>query len=195
MREVWRFNQADFLPTTNPGVCMTLVAYWISLMRDDKTEANESGADSMRATCAFEARKLQNFYSGRFKADETVTWALRRMKLSGDYETCLNGRDVVESMTDKRCGYSIGIYFHGGGGHALGIWRSGRSSGVGSRFSGHTYFFDPNLGCFKGNTGSFAGWFDGFLRDHYRRTRKLEVAKVVSLEEARAHWTGAYRMV
>jgi len=46
-------------------------------------------------------------------------------------------------MAEKRHGYSMGIYFSGGGGHALGFWRSGESTGLLSRFSGHTYFFDP----------------------------------------------------
>lgn len=199
MKAVWEFSQGEHLPPDNQGVCMQLVAYWVSMMRSDKAEMNAS-SKKVEVLCKQEARKLQRAYEkagddASITNDEAVTWALRGLKLSKDgYTNCANAGAIVDYLDEKRQGYSMGIFFKGGGGHALGIWRSGRSSGFLSGLSGHSYFFDPNAGCYKGNTSSLRGWLTGFLSKTYPNINGMNIAKVEELT-ARAHWGGAFRMV
>ena len=199
MKAVWEFSQGEHLPADNKGVCMQLVAYWVSMMGSEKAEMNES-SKKMEVLCKQEARKLQRAYEkvgkdASIKNDEAVTWALRGLKLSkGGYTNCANAGSIVDYLDEKRRGYSMGIFFQGGGGHALGIWRSGKSSGLFKGLSGHSYFFDPNAGCYKGNTSGFASWLTGFLARTYPSCNAMNIAKVEGLT-ARAHWGGAFRMV
>jgi hypothetical protein len=39
---VWEFSQGTALPRGHAGVCMQLVAYWLSLMQYEKSENNEA---------------------------------------------------------------------------------------------------------------------------------------------------------
>jgi hypothetical protein len=192
MNEVWKFDQGQNLPATHKGVCMQLVAYWVSLMHYKKSD-NVNAAADMVSLCKAEAIRLQKFYtkaSGDLDtgADEAVTWNLRKLKLrDGTYTTCADSTAIVSFMDAKRQGYSMGIYFSGGGGHALGFWRSGKA---GSKFSGHTYFFDPNYGCYKGDTSEYRSWLTTFLSTNYSTTNKMEMAKVD--EKAAKPTTGAF---
>lgn len=192
MNSVWTFEQGRHLPPTHRGVCLTLVAFWIQQMREAKEDINASGATQMAVKCQNEAQRLQKFYEKvEHDQDEAVTWSLRGLRLASSYEPCADTVALVRKMDEKRAGYSMGIYFSSGGGHALGLWRSGRSSGFGSSLSGHTYFFDPNVGCFKGDTGSVASWLGRFLADHYPDCNAMEIAKLVPAMQARAHWKAA----
>src|SRR5262245_26892412 len=135
MNVVWTFKQGQHLPPTNRGVCMQLVAYWVSMMHYHK--GDNANADSKLASlCQAEAQHLQKLYSKAGKqlsvgADEAVSWNLRKMRLrDGVYTQCADTTEIVDFMDEKRQGYSLGIYFNGGGGHALGFWRSGSSSGL-----------------------------------------------------------------
>lgn len=179
MNQIWSFSQASHLPPSNKGVCMQLVAFWVGQMYKNKDDMNAS-PKKLEVSCSCEAQKLQKFYTkatgAHLSKDEAVTWRLRGLAV-GDYENCTSAT-IVDFMAGKRTGYSLGIYFSGGGGHALGIWRSGESGGLLSKLSGHTYFFDPNFGCFKGNTSSFKGWLGTFISTHYATCNKMEIAKV-----------------
>src|SRR5262245_16269248 len=157
MNEVWTFDQGQNLPTGHKGVCMQLVAYWVGLMHYKKSDNTTAAAD-MATLCKAEALRLQKFYTKATQdpdlatgEDEAVTWNFRKLRLrgNGQYTECKNATEIVAFLDEKRQGYSMGIYFTGGGGHALGFWRSGKQ---GSKYSGHTYFFDPNYGCYKGDT-------------------------------------------
>jgi hypothetical protein len=195
MKTVWTFDQSSALPKGHKGVCMQLVAYWLSLMQHDKSE-NETTTE-LATLCKSEAQKLQRAYTKAGQdqsvgADEAVTWQLRKLRLKdGIYTPCATATEIVDFMDEKRKGYSMGIYFTGGGGHALGFWRSGKSKGLFSKFSGHTYFFDPNAGCYKGDTSEFKSWLASFMSNQYPKTRKIEMAKVEKQQEARKHWQGA----
>lgn len=199
MNVVWNFNQANELPKGNRGVCMQLVAYWLQLMQYDKPE-NDTADAKLANLCIAEAQKLQRAYSKAGKdqsvgADEAVTWNVRKLRLRGNgvYTPCATTSQVVGFLDQKRQAYSMGIYFSGGGGHALGFWRSGASTGLLSKFSGHTYFFDPNAGCFKGDTSGVDSWLAAFLSREYPDMNKMEMAKVDKASEARKNWGGAFK--
>jgi hypothetical protein len=202
MNLVWRFEQGKHLPKGNKGVCMQLVAYWVSMMHHHKAD-NDTASAKMASLCQAEALKLQNAYSKAGKdqavgADEAVSWNVRKMRLrDGVYTKCADTTEIVSFMDEKRQGYSLGIYFSAGGGHALGFWRSGSSDGLFSRFSGHTYFFDPNVGCLKGDTSAFPSYLAGFFQADplYATTSKMEMAKVDEAIAPRAHAHGAFKYV
>ncbi len=179
MKQIWEFDQSDHLPPTNRGVCMQLVAYWINLMDQNKELINNS-PQGLEISTRSEAQKLQRFYS-KIKSTsdaqkEAVTWRLRGMKVT-EYAEC-SALTIGKMMPTKRTGYSMGIYFSDGGGHAIGMWRSGSNSGMLSKWTGHTYFFDPNVGSFKGDTSDFQRWIWGFLRDTYGTVARTEIATV-----------------
>jgi len=196
MEVVWAFEQGTALPPGHKGVCMQLVAYWLSIMQYAKAE-NDTAPAKLAASCKAEALKLQKAYGRASKdqpvgADEAVTWQLRKLRLrEGVYRQCGTAAEIVRFMDEKRQGYSMGIYFSGGGGHALGFWRSGESTGLLSRFNGHTYFFDPNVGCFKGDTSEFRSSLGAILNAVYPTCNRMEIAKVDKALEARKHWQGA----
>jgi hypothetical protein len=156
---------------------MQLVAYWLGLMYRNKSE-NVEGAMKLEQQCRAEAIRLQKWYSKTKGSIEDFSWGVQ--ELSCDvYQTVPDWDGVVAFMDEKRRGYSVGIYFLGGGGHALAFWRSGTTGKLFSRFSGHTYFFDPNLGCFKGDTSDAASWVQEVMTDTYEDPiRKIVVAKV-----------------
>ncbi|BBO67189.1 hypothetical protein DSCA_11190 [Desulfosarcina alkanivorans] len=196
MKTIWTFDQSSHLPADNQGVCMTLVAYWLSMMHDEKAEMNAS-SKTLETMCKQEAQKLQRFYEkagNEFDTgkDEAVTFAVRGLKLKGNYRSRPNAAALVDYLDEKRRAYSMGIYFSDGGGHSLGIWRSGRSSGLFHGLSGHSYFFDPNYGCYKGNISDFRGWLASFIAESYPTCNHMSIAKVQPLEK-RAHWGGAFR--
>lgn len=152
----------------------------------------------MEELCRREAQRLQKFYEKvELDQDEAVTWSLRQFRLESNYKTCTSTTTVARTMSEKRTGYSMGIYFTSGGGHALGLWRTGRSTGFLSSLSGHSYFFDPNVGCYKGNTGGIAHWLEKFLERKYPdyERNNIEVAKVIPATVARSHWGGARKMI
>lgn len=166
--QTFPFNQANY-PETGGGVCAVLSAYWIQLMREEKSIGPDARRVKIEQAVARFAPLLQGVYGSNWNSftelNEKCRWVLRVAGSSDIEEIVHNLHDgsLTNYIRDlRRTGFHFNFGYKpasgAGWGHAVGIWRSGHGTGLFS--SGHMYVFDPNKGEYKGNKSDLSQFID-----------------------------------
>ncbi len=166
--QTFPFNQALF-PETGNGVCAVLSAYWIQLMREEKSLGPDDRRAKLEAAIGKYAPLLQDVYSNNWdnigELRQKCAWVLRVAGSSNidDVQHNLRNGALTNYIKDlRRTGFHFNFGHNpaigDGWGHAVGIWRSGHGTGIFA--SGHMYVFDPNQGEYKGNKSDLSRFID-----------------------------------
>jgi hypothetical protein len=182
INHTFNFNQADYLANTpSPGgICATLSAKWIQLIRDKVEDRFGELAKAIRQSALIQKIARENYdrqalsasLSGLLKYDT-------QNKREGDIKEGLwasfSQSGLKNFICDKR---RTGVHFSFfwkvpnssiSQGHSIAFWRSGEETW---HPSGHIYAFDPNSGEFRFDQSDFDSWFSNLQTD-YKKMFKI----------------------
>jgi hypothetical protein len=174
MRPLFEFKQGDYnLRYESGGICAVLSAYWIKMMRDGEDDRKNK---LIRAIDTFGPVLQRTYRKGWDSIEDVKANCSGVLRLGGgciiadskQWGSMPSGDTLINYIKDKRkTGFHFNIGFSIGtdaAAHAVAFWRSGEQ---GLLPSGHVYFFDPNVGEFKGNKGEVSSWLSLFIQQHY----------------------------
>ena len=174
MRQNFVFRQGDYnLRFSSEGICATLCAAWIRMMRDEKAQSSANRKSQLINVIDSYGPIVQDRYVKGWDSSASAAANCKGiLRMAGDsdieeqrsFNSLPPSKQLIDYVSSKR---RQGIHFNfafSAGAHAIAFWRSGKDTW---HASGHIYFFDPNAGEYYGNKSKYPRWFADFMRNDY----------------------------
>ncbi len=181
MKKTFDFKQGDYdLRFSSGGICATLSAAWVQLMRDHKKIGINQRKLELEKVVRKSGPLLQKVYGKNFTGLNVLNDCKYLVRVAGgsnieqssieDINGLVNGVTLKNYIASERIS-GVNLNFgwtdhstHDEYAHCIAFWRSGKDTW---HPSGHIYAFDPNIGEFKGDKNTFPSWFSNFLMPKY----------------------------